>query len=230
MEWPPIQKSPASWTVPPNLVDYNKACSEFSWDAVRRELEGLPEGRGFNLAHEAVDRHAHGPLRNRLAIRWLGKDGRVLDFTYGDLQRETNRFANLLLALGIGKSDRVFALAGRVPELYIAALGAFKNGSVFCPLFSAFGPEPVRQRLSRGDAKVLVTTERLYRKTVEASRPNLPLLQHVVLLDAGEDWGEGTWSLRKVIAHSESSELQSAFAARKIRFLAQSGPALVCLK
>ena len=61
-------------------------------------------------------------------------------------------------SLGVGKGDRVFALAGRIPELYIAALGTFKNRSLFCPLFSAFGPEPIRARLSIGQAKVLVTT------------------------------------------------------------------------
>ena len=204
MDWPPIPKLPASFAVPPNLADYDQACAEFSWAAVRRELEGLPEGRGFNIAHLAVDRHAQGALRNHLAIRWLGRDGRVLDFTYGDLRLETNRFANLLRQLGIGKGDRVFALAGRVPELYIAALGTFKNGSVFCPLFSAFGPEPVRQRLSRGDAKVLVTTERLYRKNVEGSRADLPLLKHVLLLDVDEDLGAGTYSLRQRMAQASS--------------------------
>ena len=52
----------------------------------------------------------------------------------------------------------MFSLLGRVPELYIAALGTLRNGSVFSPLFSAFGPEPVRTRMAIGEAKVLVTT------------------------------------------------------------------------
>ena len=56
---------------------------------------------------------------------------------------ETNRFANVLTRLGVGKGDPVAVLAGRIPELYIAALGTLKNGSVFTPLFSAFGPEPI---------------------------------------------------------------------------------------
>ena len=202
MDWPPIKKSPAAWAVAPNLGDYEQTCASFSWASVRREFEGLPEGRGFNIAHEAVDRHAHGPRRSQVAIRWLSKDGRILDYTYGDLQAATNRFANLLRHLGVGKGDRVFALVGRVPDLYIAALGTLKNASVFCPLFSAFGPEPVRQRLSRGDAKVLITTERLYRKTVEGSRPELPLLKHVLLLDAADDRDESTWSLRKRMAQA----------------------------
>ena len=59
----------------------------------------------------------------------------------------------MLQELGAGKGHRVFALAGRIPELYISALGTLKNTSVFCPLFSAFGPEPIFQRLHRGDAR-----------------------------------------------------------------------------
>ena len=69
----------------------------------------------------------------------------------------------------MGRGDRVFALAGRIPELYVAALGTLKHRSVFCPLFSAFGPEPIRARLSIGGARVLVTTESLYKRKVEQS-------------------------------------------------------------
>jgi long-subunit acyl-CoA synthetase (AMP-forming) len=74
--------------------------------------------------------------------------------------KETNQFANFLRSLGVGKGDRVFALMGRTPELYVVALGSLKNLSVFSPLFSAFGPEPIHARLSLGEGKVLVTTER----------------------------------------------------------------------
>jgi acetyl-CoA synthetase len=75
----------------------------------------------------------------------------------------------------------VFALADRVPELYVAALGTWKNGSVFSPLFSAFGPEPIRMRLSLGHGAVLVTTPALYRKKVAPIRPSLTELRHVLL-------------------------------------------------
>ena len=91
-----------------------------------------------------------------------------------DLAQLTNRFANVLAASGVAQGDRVFVLAGRIPELYIAALGTLKNRSVFCPLFSAFGPEPIRARMAIGEAKVLVTTESLYRRKVEAIRDSLP--------------------------------------------------------
>jgi acetyl-CoA synthetase len=178
--WKTISKAPGS-AARPNLGDYEEICASFTWEAARRELEGLPGG-GLNIAHEAVDRHAAGPRRDKLALRWLGRKGEIRDFTYAELARRSSFFAAALQALHVGKGERVFALAGRIPELFIAALGAWKNGSVFCPLFSAFGPEPIRQRLSLGGARVLVTTTDLYEKKVAALRESLPCLEHVFLV------------------------------------------------
>lgn len=208
MLWAPIHKRPDSWDVRPNLLDYDAACAGFSWDAVRRELDGLPGGRGLNIAHEAVDRHASGSLADTVALRWLGSEGEVRDFTYADLKRLTGRFANVLKGLGHGKGDVVCVLAGRVPELYIAALGTLKSAGVFCPLFSAFGPEPVFQRLSRGEARVLVTTERQYRQKVAGLMDKLPKLRHVLLLDVPDPLGDGLLSLPRLMEEaSESYEI-----------------------
>lgn len=198
MGWEPIRKRIAEGTAPPNLRSYEDECRSFSWNAIRSELTGLPGG-GLNIAYEAVDRHADGALRDRLALRWIGRDDRVVDFSYRDLQEQTNRFANVLARLGLRKGDVTVAFCGRIPELYIAALGTLKNGGVFGPLFSAFGPEPLRQRLSRGEAKVLVTTSRLYRKTVEQLRASLPALQHVLLVD-GKDEPGGVHSLSRLMS------------------------------
>lgn len=158
-----------------------------SWDDARAQLDGLPGGRGLNIAHEAVDRHAAGPRRDRVAVRWVRRDGRVDEATYRRLAADTCRFADGLRMLGIGRGDRVATLLGRCPELHVAILGTLKNRSVACPLFSAFGPEPVRQRLDAADARVVVTTRALYRRKVGPARALLPRLDHVVLID-----GDGT--------------------------------------
>jgi acetyl-CoA synthetase len=143
----------------------------------------LPGHAGLNIAYECVDRHALGARRDHLALRWLGKQGHVRNFTYSDLYRLSNRFANALRGLGVAKGDRVYILAGRIPELYMTALGTLKNGSVFCPLFSAFGPEPIHQRLAIGDGQVLVTTEALYtRRKIAELRALLPHLKHILVI------------------------------------------------
>ena len=179
-----IVKSVATLAVAPNLRDYASFRQSFSWADARRELAGLPGGRGLNIAHEAVDRHADGPRANHLALRWLAKDGIVRDFTFAELARLSNRFANVLIGLGVRPGDRVYALTGRIPELYVAALGAWKCRAAFCTLFSAFGPEPLRARMALGEAKVLVTTPALYQKKVAPLRAALPHLLHVLVAGA----------------------------------------------
>ncbi len=198
-----IHKDLSALRVAPNVTDYDVACTEFSWEAARARLDGLPEGRGLNIAYEAVDRHATGPLAGHEALRFVGRAGvRVL--TYAELSALTSRFADVLHRLGVGRCDRVFSLLGRCPELYVAALGTMKNTSVFCPLFSAFGPEPVRQRLHLGDARVLVTTATFYRRKVAPVRDSLPLLAHVFIVDAEGDPEPGTRNLHHLL--DEASE------------------------
>jgi acetyl-CoA synthetase len=180
-----IVKTPERWSISPNLIDYDSERTDDFWERARVGLDGLPGGKGLNIAHEAVVRHAEGGRGQRLALRWLGRHGDVLDFTFADLDLLTNRFANALQSLGLGKGDLVCVLAGRIPELYIAALGTLKNRSVFCPLFSAFGPEPIRTRMSIGKARALVTTESLYQRKVAGIRGSLPDLEHVIVVGEG---------------------------------------------
>ena len=205
MLWNPIQKHPESFQKTPNLLDYADTFASFSWDTIRSELQGLPGGKGLNIAHEAVDRHADGSFRDHVALHWLGSEGATRTFTYGELKGQSNRFANILKGLGIGRGDTVCVLAGRIPELYIAALGILKNTSVFCPLFSAFGPEPIYQRLSRGDAKILVTTEHYYRQKVSQLMENLPKLKYVLLVDAEDHLQDCLLSLPRLMEESSDT-------------------------
>jgi acetyl-CoA synthetase len=173
--------------IAPNLKNYEEERKTFTWDKAGKELDGLPDGKGLNIAFEAIERHAKSACSRQLAIRWLGKNNEVRDFSYADLSRVTNKFANLLKNLGVGKGDRVFTLLGRVPELYLTALGTLKNQSVFCPLFSAFGPEPIKSRAEIGGAKVLVTTARLYKSKVAGIRSELPKLKFVLIVGGLEE-------------------------------------------
>jgi acetyl-CoA synthetase len=164
------------------------------WARARAALDGLPGG-GLNIAHEAVDRYAAGARRSHVALRHLGRAGAVRDVTYGELRALTNRFANVLAGLGVEPGDVVFTLAGRIPELPVAVLGTLKHRAVAAPLFSAFGPEPVRQRIDRGHGRVLVTTRSLYERRVEPVRAQLPTLRDVLVVDAAGRPPPGTRDL-----------------------------------
>ncbi|HSQ28942.1 MAG TPA: acetate--CoA ligase [Gemmatimonadaceae bacterium] len=183
-----IEKRIGASELPPNLADYEAACAAFSWGDARAELTGLPNGAGLNIAYEAVGRHAVGSRADRVALRCLSRSGTRRDVTYSELGRLTNRFANVLRSLGVGKGERVFVLADRILELYVAALGTLASGNVFCPLFSAFGPEPIKMRMALGRGSVLVTTPQLYKRKVEPIRGAVPTLRGVLL--AGTSAGE----------------------------------------
>lgn len=179
---------PADYAKRANMPDYAGERAGFAWSKAEALLDGLPGG-GLNIAHEALDRHVAAGRGEKVALRWLGKDGARKDFTYRDMVGQTNRFANVLSVLGVGRGERVFCLLDRLPELYIAALGTLKAGSVFCPLFSAFGPEPVKARMAIGDARVLVTSKALYRRKVAPIRAALPNLKAILLVDGDTDGG-----------------------------------------
>ena len=140
------------------------------WEEARRRMDGLPGEGGLNIAYEAVDRHvAHGD-GDRVAFRFIDAGAAVRNLTYADLSRASNRFANALRRLGLGAGDAVFSFAGRIPELYIAALGTLKARAVFSALYANFGEEPVRTRLTKGNGKLLLTTAPFYRADCGHSR------------------------------------------------------------
>ncbi|MET0052151.1 MAG: AMP-binding protein [Candidatus Thiodiazotropha sp.] len=96
------------------------------------------------------------------------------------------------------RQARVFCVLGRVPDLFVAALGCWKNRSVFCALFAAFGPEPLRTRLEIGQARVLVTTAQIYQRKIASQRDQLPGLDFVLI--TGDDTPpEGTLSLNTLM-------------------------------
>jgi acetyl-CoA synthetase len=177
-----IAKDVARLSPAPNLLDYQTTCAAFSWPVAQAALDGLPGQRGLNMAYEAVDRHLEHGRGGKTAIRWLGKSGERRELSFAELARETNRFANALGAMGVQPGERVFVMMGRLPELYVAVLGALKARCVVAPLFSAFGPEPIATRAEVADPRVMVTTPELYQRKVQGLRARLPDLRHVILV------------------------------------------------
>jgi acetyl-CoA synthetase len=199
-QWDRIRKRPEHYAGT-NLLNYEQGVRTFSWLQARALLDGLPGG-GLNMAHEAVDRHVRAGRGDKLALRWIARDGTIRDFTYAALAAQVNRLANTLARYGIRKGDRVFSLLGRVPELYFAALGTLKNGSVFSPLFSAFGPEPIKARMTIGEASALITTEAFYRRKIEPWRSELASLKTVFLIECSASPPPDTIDLAAALAQA----------------------------
>jgi acetyl-CoA synthetase len=165
-------------------------------DAIAR-LEGDLAGK-VNACVECCDRHCGG---NRLALRWIGADGRLETFTFEDLRAMSARVAHLLKAQGVGPGDVVAALLPRVPELIGFILGAWRLGAVYQPLFTAFGPKAIEHRFQTGATKLVVTNSANRGKLNDiADCPKI-----ATLLAPGETLPAGDLDFRKLL--SEASDL-----------------------
>ena len=195
----------------PNMTSYPEWQRSFSWESVWAELGASPGGP-LNIAEIALDRHARGANANREALRILDQDLHSTSLTYQQLGALVNRFVNALGALQVTRGAVIASFMGRLPELYVTALGAMKAGCSYCPLFSAFGPEPAKARLALGGIQVLVTTDLLYRRKIAPIRAELPDLRHVLLVrtSAAAELPVGTTDLHALIDQQSERAIVAA--------------------
>lgn len=161
-----------------NLKNYQELHGQFDWSEAEKEFSWSETGR-VNMAYEAIDRHAEGFRKNKIALYY--QDGvRKEKYTFKEMKELSNKAGNVFKTYAdVEKGDRVFIFMPRSPELYFAVLGAVKLGAIVGPLFEAFMEGAVRDRLEDSGAKVLVTTpELLERVPVD----ELPDLKHILLV------------------------------------------------
>jgi acetyl-CoA synthetase len=180
--YPTIRKQPGQAC---NMPSYEAACQTFTWKKMAEELN-LPRDNGINQATVCIDGHPPEVMQ-RTALIWRSGSGKEERYTFADLKRETNKFANVLKDLGVKKGDRVFIYLERIPETWFTLFGALKLGAVVGPMFSAFGPEAIRDRLQDSEAVVVVTSPNL-KPRLDSIRAELPALQKVVIVDHRHDY------------------------------------------
>jgi acetyl-CoA synthetase len=161
-----------------NLKNYQELHSQFDWSEAEKEFSWSETGR-VNMAYEAIDRHANGFRKNKIALYY--QDGvRKEKYTFKEMKELTNKAGNVFKTYAdVEKGDRVFIFMPRSPELYFAVLGAVKLGAIVGPLFEAFMEGAVRDRLQDSGAKVLVTTPELLERVPVSE---LPDLKHILLV------------------------------------------------
>ncbi|MBI5416345.1 acetate--CoA ligase [Candidatus Poribacteria bacterium] len=176
-----IKNNLDSMKVKPNLYNYTAMKKDFKWEDIHKELNFLPGGK-INLAYEVIDRHTLTDKKNKIALIWDGKNNIEEKYTFNDLSKLSNKFANCITKLGIKKGDRVFTYLDRVPELYVSIIGILKAGAVIGPLFSAFGTEAIKDRLKDSGAKILITSPQLL-PNVDAVKKHLPDIEHIIVIN-----------------------------------------------
>ena len=144
-------------------------------------------GGKLNASYNCLDRNL-ASLGNKAAIIWEADDGEVKTYTYWQLYREVNRFANVLKKLGIKKGDRVSIYLPMIPELPIAMLACARIGVIHSVVFAGFSSQSLRERINDCGAKLLITAN-------QGARGG-----RLISLKANADQAlEGTPSVEKVI-------------------------------
>lgn len=189
------------------LINYENTYKDFNWKNINRYFDHFSED-GVNIAHEAIDRHANNGLKNKIAMYWEDGDNIKKQYTFSDIKRQSDKLANVLRNLGIEKGDRVFLFLPRVPELYISIIAIAKVGAIAGPMFSAFGPEAVMDRLHDSEAKMLITTPELSQRVHEIKEA-LPALKHILLVNAEGNLKDGEFSYE-----SETNKASESFKIR----------------
>ncbi len=163
------------------VKDYEKLSAEVKqdpeafWDNIAGELSWFkpwhkvldwkyPYARWFvggqtNIVYNALDRHMKTPVKDKLALIWVGQDMSERRFTYGELNEQVCRFANVLKSLGVRKGDRVSIYLPKIPEQIIAMLAAAKIGAIHSVVYSGFSSEALKTRVEDAQAKILVTCD-----------------------------------------------------------------------
>ena len=172
------------YPVKANLEDYDTAYASFSWDEAKKEIAYFPGGK-VNAAYNAIDRHINNGRRNKVAMYTIGADNKLEKLTFQEIHDAANKVGNALKSLGVKKGDRVFVFLPRIAELYTSTIAIAKIGAIAGPLFSAFGPDALRDRLVDSEAKVIITNKALKPK-LDAIRDQLNDLEYVILVD-GDD-------------------------------------------
>jgi acetyl-CoA synthetase len=164
------------------------------------------DGGKLNVCENCVDRHATGPRKNKAAIIWEGEPGDKRVITYGQLQKDVSRFANVLQKNGVKAKDRVLVYMPMVPEAAIAMLACARIGAVHTVVFGGFASEAIVDRLEDSGASVIITADGGWRRgkvvplkpVVDEALAKYQKVRRVIVLnrcgnDVAMDAGRDVW-------------------------------------
>lgn len=157
-----------------------------------------------NIGHICTRQQCELGRTDKVAMRWIDAHNLRTDFTFGDLERHSNRFANAITSLGVRKGDILFTFLPKMPEQFFAFLGTLKTQAVCGTLFSNFGEDALLDRLGDSGAVGIITRKSLYKK-VARIREKLPSLRFVILVDGDDDLTAGVFSYARIMADASDS-------------------------
>ena len=136
----------------------------------------------YNIGHICTRQQCELGLGNKVAFRWISAHQERTDYTFSDLDHESNKFANALQSLGFASGDILFTFLPKTPEQFFSFLGALKLQVICGTLFSNFGDDAILDRLGDAKAKGIVTKKSLLKKITRV-RDQLPALKYIIVTD-----------------------------------------------
>lgn len=162
-----------------------------------------PVNEQYNIAYYCTKHQCLNGNEAKTAFRWIDANGFTRDYSFLQLEEESNKVANVLLPLGFGKGDILFSYLPKMPEQFFSFLGILKIQAVAGTLFSNFGEEALLDRLGDSLAKAVFTKKSLLKKLTRI-REKLPTLKYIFLVDVAEDVSEDILSFPKLCANAST--------------------------
>ncbi len=179
--WAEMAESQLTW--------FKKWDKVLEWDFTKPEVKWFAGGK-INATYNCLDRFMNTATRNKAAIIWESDGGDYKTYTYQQLYREVNRFANVLKRFNVGKGDRVTIYMPMIPELVIAMLACARIGAIHCIVFGGFSAQALRDRINDCKAKLLITSDRGVRggrfvrlkANADAALEECPSVEHMIVV------------------------------------------------
>ncbi|MGP9695182.1 acetate--CoA ligase [Brachybacterium sp. AOP25-B2-12] len=154
------------------LAFWKDRASLLSWETVPTETldwTNPPFARWFadgrlNACYNAVDRHVESGHGDQAALLVEYEDGEDRAITYGELQDEVSRMANVLVSLGVETGDRVAIYMPMIPEAVMAMLACARIGATHSVVFGGFSADALRSRIEDAEAVAVITADGQFRK------------------------------------------------------------------
>ena len=158
-------------------TDYEALYRNFTWE--------IPEF--YNFGFNVVDKWARD--RTKMALVSIDNSGEKASYqTFYELKLLSDRFANVLLNLGVVKGDRVLVMLESIPEWYVVMIGLFKLGVVPMPGTVLLTAKDVKYRLNRAEANMVITDVNHIGR-VERIAAECDTLRHKMVVDGKvADW------------------------------------------
>ncbi len=147
----------------------------------------------YNIGHICTRQQCELGLGEKVAFRWISARQERIDYTFSDLDRESNRFANVLQSLGFAAGDILFTFLPKSPEQFFSFLGVLKLQVICGTLFSNFGDDALVDRLVDAKAKGIVTKKSFLKKIMRV-RDQIPSLKYIIVTDIEEHLSADTLS------------------------------------